>query len=230
MDIYQQLFLELIASFAGAFFSYMFLRMTDFFVNVYNRKIRHYNAMVGLEYDLVEQFEIVKDLQYSIRAMRKTFSFSDEPKISFDHLDEVPYAKNLMEELNSTHLINLLHLLQYQFRRINGDVRMVNRSYRILRESFISKQIDLHTFKLNISELDKMLSVLDTYLEEVLDDIIDLLAEERLLIKNARPIGLFLQRLFDSSSDKFPLKKKTLEIAKVKRDLNISSKKVPVNS
>ena len=213
-----QLIAQLIAAFAGAFASFFFLRLAEFFTKVFERKRKHYNAMVKLDHELNEQIGVIKDLQYSISSMRKTLS-SKKKTISYDVLTEINYTKSLLIELNSTELKNDLYSLQYRLRRTNDDVRTINKAHDELKAAFVSKNVDARTYLENRKPFVEHLEVLELYLDDVFSIIIELLAKDRILIRSGIPVGVRFQKLFDKPKERYSKKRLKIEVKKIESEL-----------
>lgn len=197
MDVNTELLIQGFSAFAGAFFAFVFLRLAEFFSKIYQRQVRHYNALVILETKLNELGGIIHDNIYLIPFFRKAITSGN---IYFSKLRELPIDRSHYAELHDIDLINDLFSFNYQLRKLNDDIDSLTDGYADIKNAYIQHHIQKQDYLVNAQISAEHLTALEAFLGDMEDRTVQLMAKVRLMSKKDVPLGTKLARLFIHTS------------------------------
>ncbi len=210
-----QVFAAAIGALLGAFFAFILVVSRDWLGRVYDRKRKHYNALVRLEAELLEQGGVIHD---NIQLLPKFAAALNDGAVYWSKLSEIAYDKKIIFDLHNLELINDLHSYQYDLRRANDDIRGIQGGYKDMSQAFIAGTVDAKTYASNAKNIATNLDLLKIYLEDdVQKSLIKLLAKVRILIRKDRTLGMKIKKILVGSS-KLSTKEVNTEIAAVKKE------------
>ena len=197
MSATTELLIQGFSAFAGAFFAFLFLRLAKFFSKIYQRQVRHYNALVILETQLNELGGIIHDNIYLIPFFRKAITSGN---IYFSKLRELPIDRSHYSALHDIDLINDLFSLNYQLRKLNDDIESLADGYADIKNAYIQHHIKKRDYLVNAQISAEHLTALEAFLDDMEDRTMQLMAKVRLMSKKDAPLGTKLIRLFIHTS------------------------------
>jgi hypothetical protein len=201
----------MISAFSGAFFAFLFLRLSEFFTKLYERQIRHYNSLVSLEMQLLEDGAVIHDNLFTIERFVAAIKVNN---VTFEHLRYLSIDKSHYEMLYDLSLKNELYTYHYDLRRLNDDVENISKGYDEIRVALLQKNLTLEDYRSNVGSLAESLDQqLRPFLIHLQDKIVTLLARVRLQIKYDRPLGSRIMSVFLKTKGP-ELDKKEIEIEK----------------
>ena len=189
----QQLLIQGFSAFAGAFFAFLFLRLSEFLTKIYQREVKHYNSLVILETQLNEIGGIIHDNIYILPNFRRVITSGN---IYFNNLHALPIDKSHYENLHDLDLINDLFSYFYQLRKINDDIETSTSGYIDIKNALIQKNITPQDYKVNSNLLAQNLGYIEVFLTDLEERTVNLMARIRVQIKKEIPLGTRIQQLF----------------------------------
>ncbi|KKQ42181.1 MAG: hypothetical protein US60_C0022G0007 [Microgenomates group bacterium GW2011_GWC1_37_8] len=189
----QQLLIQGFSAFAGAFFAFLFLRLSEFLTKIYQREVKHYNSLVILETQLNEIGGIIHDNIYILPNFRRVITSGN---IYFNNLHTLPIDKSHYENLHDLDLINDLFSYFYQLRKINDDIETSTSGYIDIKNALIQKNITPQDYKVNSNLLAQNLVYIEVFLKDLEERTIKLMARIRVQIKKEIPLGTRIQQFF----------------------------------
>jgi len=194
----QQLLIQGFSAFAGAFFAFLFLRLSEFLTKIYQREVKHYNSLVILETQLNEIGGIIHDNIYILPNFRRVITSGN---IYFNNLHALPIDKSHYENLHDLDLINDLFSYFYQLRKINDDIETSTSGYIDIKNALIQKNITPQDYKVNSNLLAQNLGYIEVFLTDLEERTVNLMARIRVQIKKEIPLGTRIQQLFIRTSE-----------------------------
>ena len=208
----------ILGGFFGAFFSFLFIK----YGMIYERKNRHYNALVKLEYLLNSTISQIEDNKYTIDFFNKVLNNCfDETKSSIVYVKFQNFKLNnsILLDLTNINLINDLFNYFIDIQKINNDMELMSETYQELRESIIDSNISREDYKKNAEYLVGQLDTLNKFLNHLQEQTIIKLATARIL-NRSKPF--FTRIVLKFSQNRYSKKlSKNLpgEIRKIKKEI-----------
>jgi len=193
----QNLIVQGFGAFAGAFFAFLFLRLSEFLTKIYQRELKHYNLLVNLETQLNEIGDVIHDNIYVLPNFRRVILSGN---IYFNNLHQIPMDKGHYENLYDIDLINDLFTYYYEVRKLNDDIQTATCGYQEIKNAFIQKNINKSGYVINAQLLADNLKFIEAFLVKLQKDTVLLIAKVRIRIKMDKPLGTKLQFFFVRSS------------------------------
>lgn len=176
---------SVVASFAGAFFAFLFLRVGEILEKYYQRQVKHFNALVSMEIFFDELGTIVHDNIYLLPTFRSTINSGN---VYASIMRPLPIRRDYYEELHDIKLINDLYKLNYDLRRINDDLESANDWYLHLRQIYTTGQMQPDHYIENAKILSENLKVIQAALTLLLDDVVRLDAITKIRLEADKPL------------------------------------------
>jgi hypothetical protein len=217
-----QVFAAAIGALLGAFSAFILVISRDWLGKVYDRKRKHYDALVRLEILFQDQGGVIHDniylLPHFIAALNKGALY-------WSNLSEIEYDRKIIHDLHNLELINDLYSYHYDLRRVNDDIRAIQGGYKDIQQALIAHNIDAQTYLLNAKNIATNLEMLKVYLEDDLQkSLIKLIAKVRLLMKKDRTLGMKIKRFLVGSS-KLSEQEIQAEVKIVEKEIEDTKKK-----
>ena len=223
MDTKTDLIIQGFSAFAGAFFAFFFLRLAEFFTKIYERQLKHYNALVLLETQLNELGGIIHDNLYLIPSFRKAISSGN---IYFSKIRPLPFDRSHYSNLHDLDLINDLFDFNNQLRKLNDDIDSLTDGYQDIKNAYIQHNIQKQNYLINAQIYSEQLIAIEAFLTDMQNRTIQLMAKVRLMANKDLPLGTRIGRLFIKTSG-LSIKKKdiTNEEKKIHKEIESTKRK-----
>ena len=186
-----------VGAFMGAFFAFLFIRIGEVLTKLYERKNKHYNALVGLERACNEYLNIISDNIFVINdfiTISKSALGKNQPFVYFNELHELSVDKEITLNLANIDLINETFSFEVGIDKMNNSIRATNRFYSDIKGAFIQRNIDFETYKANVLILMGKLEELKSFLLSLQEEDKKICAIARILMKD-RPLIIRLINL-----------------------------------
>jgi len=186
---------EVISAFFGAFFAFLFIKFGDAMSKLYERRAKHYNALVKLEFDLNKVIFVTNINSLIFNDYKNTFKNAREiNKIVYNplQLQLFKFNDSLMMELFGANIINKVLNYNFDIESINIELETLNSYYKQLIETSMSN-LSVDTYLVNISVIEKKVDILDQELKNINRQAEDLLILSRVLM-NHKPF--FMRFMF----------------------------------
>lgn len=203
------LFLNGASAFAGAFFAFLFLRLSELLTKLYERQVKHYNSLVGLGVQLNDVGGVIHDNLYVLPRFIQTIGLGN---IYFNNLRTIEIDRGPYKDLINPELLDELFSYNYQLRKANDDIETVSSGYQDIKNALIQGNITLQDYRINVVALSENLESLNKFLQNLQEETVILLARVRLRIKQDKPIGSKIIHFF------IPAAKKRLRNEEIRKE------------
>lgn len=210
----QELLVQGVSAFAGAFFAFLFLRIADFLSKLYAREVKHYNSLVILETQLNEIGGIIHDNLYVLPNFQRVITSGN---VYYNNLHQIPVDKSHYESLYDIDLLNELFTYFYQVRKLNDDLETATNGYNDIKNALIQKHINPADYKVNAEMLAENLKTMEMFLTDLEERTTRLMARIRVQMRKDKPLGTRIMELLIRPSGK---KLKKTEVDKEFEKLN----------
>jgi len=174
----QGLFSEGLGAFMGAFFAFLFLRLGEALTKLYERQIKHYNAMVELDFLLNGNLQHIGMNFVRIWNYKRNFRESRDRNIIVENPQEltpIPTRENLLLKLYGKDLINSVFTYFISVGNVNADLLTIKKLYSgVIEKSFTRS--DPRIYLEHLPEIEKHILILENFLKELDTQTQDLLA------------------------------------------------------
>lgn len=134
--------------FLGTLFTALFLIIGNFISRVWDRRKRHRNALVKMEYNLMHLMNVNQDNIFILNNFIAAIDAGALYNINFKYLD---IDKDILTELGNVDFINDVFKFNTDTYRIDESLRSMEKYYNEFKSSFLEKNIDRQTFDHNVS-------------------------------------------------------------------------------
>jgi hypothetical protein len=172
-----------IIAFFGAFFAFAFVKFSDWISLIRKRNAGHFKALVLIE-RLLNQ--IVSRLDRNISLCKEDIAALRSMKMLIWNLPSVPYKYELANDLKNIDFINDYLTFTADIETLNHDINTIITMYQEIKSLFINKSIDPDTFKSNVTFSISRVSAILKFMEDYKSTAIELLAKNRILLKERK--------------------------------------------
>jgi len=197
MDSKTELLIQGFSAFAGAFFAFLFLRLAEFFSKIYERQLKHYNALVLLETQLNELGGIIHDNLFLIPFFNNAITSGN---IYFSKIRQLPINRSHYVNLHDIDLINDLFSFNNQLRKLNDDIDSLTDGYLDIKNAYIQHHIQKQDYLINAQIYFEQLIAIEAFLTDMQNRTIQLMAKVRLMANKDIPLGTKIGRWFIKTS------------------------------
>jgi len=181
-----------LAAFMGAFFAFLFLRVSDWLTKLYDRQVKGYNGLVKLDQALNRNLALIAHELFVMKshegALKET---KEEDKISSSpqKFDLFPIHDEILLELTDIKLINELFRYNDDLRKVNYDMSAANDSLNNLIQ-YSRDRGDVATYLYNVEKIkSQSFPIYKKFLNnKIKEETFNLLAKTRVLSKRKRPL------------------------------------------
>ena len=217
-----------VGAFAGAFFSFFFLRLAEGLTKIYSRHVQHYNSLIKLEFYLNLNFTFISQNRSVAKDFLKVITEAKTKKailINVRRFEKMPMIRDeILLDLSVTDTINNLFSYNLDIHKLNTDFFTINRLYDdITKLSMEANNVELYLS--NITYIYTHVDGLDKFLDSLREKTIKRASEIRVLQKAHKP--LFTRLMFLILPTKVPIsfdKKIALEEALLREEIKKTHK------
>jgi hypothetical protein len=181
----------ILTSFFGAFFAFLFIRIADAFRAYYDRQKRNYQALVKYERLINDHLDELKGNIYELDQFQMAVSLintNNKPALTANWPQAVIFDSGIAIDLTNIDLINDLISHSHGLNRLNNDFSRFNNLINNLQSALLSRNIDDATYCHNITKCANNLALIIAFLNETINDSIELLAKIRIEIRRSKPL------------------------------------------
>lgn len=135
--------LQTYAGFAGAFFAYLFLRLADSLGKLYERRVKHYEAIVRLEHMANRLLDDIGTAQFKIDQIilnHDAASNSGVITVTGNRPKPLEYDYSILYDLHNLDLINEIFSYFRTIERFNVDITGLAAIYDFFKEAYVQDQ------------------------------------------------------------------------------------------
>lgn len=186
-------------AFVGAFFAFIFVRLGEALTRIYERKARHYKAVIKLEHYFNYILNTLNENRFIIEHFREVFSDEvidrgDTPLFT-SRLHDIPFSKEDVIDLANLTFANAVFNFNVHVAKLNNSMASTNRSYELFSSAFVDGKIARDSYIANVRRHKERLIELEGFIKKTEKDSIYLLACSRVLSKNAPFLSRIIRRV-----------------------------------
>jgi len=181
-----ELLKAILPPFFGAFFAFVFLRVAFMLDKRYDRKVRHYNALIRLEDNLNRYLGLLWQNNFEIKSVIDACRKAQEAKVIpviINQARPIPFEREPLRDLANLELMNTVFAYYEELRRVNTDMSSLNSAYERAEKLLYANKISDQTFIASLSPFGDKLSELNKFISDVGEDTKEIVARSRVLIK-----------------------------------------------
>ncbi len=187
-------------AFMGAFFAFLFVRIGEFWSSYSARIQKGHSALVQLELLLNSNLNVIGDNIYIIEDFEQLYADYANPteKVAFiwaNRLQEIPLITEFISQPTNIDLINELFSLNTAYRKLNDSMSTTNLGYGETKAAFISKNMELDNYRLNMTRLRARLLEIRLFLKHEFENTIRVYSAARVLAKKRTLLGYIMHIL-----------------------------------
>lgn len=204
-----------------AYFALIFLGISTLLQRINKRQVQHYNSLVNLGAQLNEMIGIIKDNTYVMDGFKKTIL---KGNIHWANFNTIIIDKSHYENLYDIDLINRVFKFFYSVRKINDDIEALKNGYNELKNAYIQKLIPIDQYIENAKLISTVIDNLIVFYEELLDEVIKLMARVRILMYKDKPFtSLLMEKLIYTGGISITAVELEEEITQIENELELST-------
>jgi hypothetical protein len=207
-----------IDAFLGAFLAFLFIRIGDFLTKIYDREVKHYNALVFLNTELNSIMGITTSNLFILPNFKSSIT---KGNIYWGQMNTLPITKELLHQLYDIELINDVFRYINHVETLNDDINNITGGYKDLKNALIDRKIKTEHYITNAELISKNLTLIEAFLKGHLDETIKLTAKLRLAQERDKPLASrLLERIIGVKKKKFTKKELLDEEKQVRKEIS----------
>jgi hypothetical protein len=220
----KEVFRALLGGFTGAFFAFLFVRVGEGLKRVYERKEKHYDALVRLQHYFNDCLNTTADNIFIVDTFLSVFSDErierGERSAFINRFHEYVVNGDLVVALVNLDFVNEVYSLNVGLRKMNDSLITIDRAYAQFLDAFIGKKISPEEYLLNVRNTRDRHAEVRKFLVQTKTDLTRCLATARLLCTDV-PILINVIRILTRSKypQNFPIRLDA-EISKVQSEMD----------
>jgi len=182
-----------LSSFGGAFFVFIFVKISEFLSNSSKINQKHFEALSHLQFILNEQLDNISGNIYNINELTKQFQEANKNGtilISPNRPKEILFEGSILLDLNNSELVNELFSYKVKLKRYNSDIKSINSLIEFYLIAFQNKLLDSSIYMTNLEICIKYFGEINKANKVLLDLAKTNLSRVRTRLKKDRPINL----------------------------------------
>ncbi|MCK4655129.1 MAG: hypothetical protein KAU01_11865 [Candidatus Cloacimonetes bacterium] len=157
-----------LAAFAGAFFSFLFVKLAENFSNIHDTKKLHYYSLLKIQTILTNHLD---EIPANIEQVNSIINIEKETEknifITANKPLRIEFDQSVILNLKNSDITNELMLYICNLRRYNAVITNTNEIHSLLRNSLIQKIIGIDTYKRNFEVISSTFKDINNFLEEL---------------------------------------------------------------
>lgn len=175
-------------AFAGAFFAFLFIRLSDALTRIYERKANHYRALVKIELNLNQCLVVIASNLFTIvdfrHAMERGQQSPNGIALHVMQFEKIPFTGELVPSLTNIDFMNDLHIYTENIRKINRQIMSLEDAYQTAKLGMIDGKINRDTYYRNVGHVLEGMSIIEKFLKSADDETVKTLASTRVLAQD----------------------------------------------
>jgi len=169
-----------IVAFFGAFFAFLFIKLSERLSLIKKGNTNHFNALVDIDRLLNRTFSRLDTnillLQDDINALRSK-------KLLVWNILPIPFKYDLADNLKNIDFINDYFALTLDIETLNNDLSTIKVTYDEIKQLYLNKQVSPEIYESNIPSTIKRVAKVIKFMESYKSNAIRLCAMARALLK-----------------------------------------------
>lgn len=233
-EINKDIFRNGIGAFFGAFFVFLFLRLSDWISLKRKGNISHFNSLVKIERLLNR---IINRLEKNIFNFQGNIEALESKKILTWSSNTIPYNLELADELRNVDYVNDYFTFTLDLETMNNDFNTMKSMYEEVKGLLIDRKIVPEVYQANVAFCVSKMREISKFMHSYQEKAIQLAAKARILQKEKKNwsflFGAFPKRHYGKNFDK-KLKKEIVilneEIKTVRKESQEEIDKIKENT
>lgn len=221
-------------AFLGAFFAFLFVRISDVLTRLYDRQTKNYNTLIQFEHHLNKCLGLIGENFFIVKDFKRVFSEPRKPneptRLYRNEFSQIPLEYELLPALTNIDLVNELFLYNGSIRKLNGTMENLAKVYDTMRAALLEGKTTEDNYYRNVARLLEGFDVLDRFLNASAEETDKLVATIRVLMHDRPFLASVMRWTTKTRYAKSFAKRQSKEIETVKRErkeiLESSEKKI----
>jgi len=202
-DINKNIFQNGIGAFFGAFFAFVFLRLSDWVSLKRKENISHFNSLVMIERHLNR---VISCLEKNILNFQGNIEALESMKLLTWSSHTIPYNFELADELKNIDFVNDYFTFTLDLETMNNDFNTMKSMYDEVKGLFIDRKISPDVYQDNVAFCVNRMREISKFIHSYQEKAIQLTAKARILQKENKNwsflFGAFPKRHYGKNFEK----------------------------
>jgi len=172
-------------AFLGAFFAFLFVRISEALTRLYERQTKNYNALIQLEHHLNKCLGLIGENFFVTKDFKRVFGEPRQPndptRLYRNEFAQVPLEYGLLPSLTNIDLVNELFFYNGSIRKLNATMENLAKVYDTTRAAFLEGRITEENYYGNVARLLGGFDVLERFLNASVEETDKIAAAVRVL-------------------------------------------------
>lgn len=189
---------DFIVSFTGAFFAFLFIRISDAFTKIYDRQVKNRNALVKIEYESNRLLDSLSQAIFMLDEFLQTIEdikTSKKPVVYFNQIRHLPIDRSVLMELSNVDFINHMFGFITEVEKFNDSTDTLNGIYGQYKSSFIEQKMNPDWFMLSSVELEIRYKMFKNFAIKLTDETKEVISITRVLLKDKPFLSWLMEKM-----------------------------------
>ena len=209
-------------AFLGAFFAFLFVRISDVLTRLYDRQTKNYNTLIQFEHHLNKCLGLIGENFFIVKDFKRVFSEPRKPneptRLYRNEFSQIPLEYELLPALTNIDLVNELFLYNGSIRKLNGTMENLAKVYDTMRAALLEGKTTEDNYYRNVARLLEGYDVLDRFLNASAEETDKLVATIRVLMRDRPFLASIMRWTTKTRYAKSFAKRQRKEIETVKKE------------
>lgn len=218
---------SLVTAFAGAFFAYIFIRLSDRVKSKKEKNKANIKALGKIQLMGNENYNSLFDTTQSIDQIQNTIKMAREKEqspFSANQFNKLSIDKYILQDLRNDDFINEYFSYALLVERHNSDITNINHFHDSMKMARLTGQITPENYNENMQRFESSLDTFNKFCIDSMERTEIIIARCRVLLKNESSLFNKLFRSYVGYDKKF-LKKYDAELFLLKKEVEGIKKK-----
>jgi len=191
----------LIAAFSGAFFAYIFLKISELFTRLYKAEQNNQKTIVELEHlmniymnKLHNNLFVSNDMINTINSHTDTQDISNLIKINFNSFKPIEFSQSNLLNLKNIDFVNDVFNFYADLEKVNDSMVSVQKFYDLLTTSMIKGNLDVDRYRANAKIVGNKLGELNGFIEAAIKKAVVIASKSQVLHEQRPPLTTLVIR------------------------------------
>lgn len=212
-DLNKNIIVSGIIAFFGAFFAFIFIKISEWFSLIRKGNVNHFNSIVKIERLLNK---VISCLEENILTFQDNLEALRSMKLLTWSYNAIPFSNELADDLKNIDFVNEYFSFSLDMETLDNDFITMKSMYEEVKGLYLSKTVSPETYKDNVSFCIDKMNLIIKYMKSFQEKAVLLLTKARLL-QNEKKNWNFLFGAFPKRHYKKGFDKKVKEEIKVLR-------------
>jgi len=214
----------LLSAFAGAFFAFVFIWLSDKRKGKNEKKKGNIRALSKIQFICNNNYTVLNTTLYSISEILRVFKEAREQSkdpFSANRLDKIILDQDLLLDLSNIDFINDYFLFNRIIEKHNNDVENLNHFHDSMKSARLNNVITSQNYIENLSRFENNLKLFNKFVINLMDQTESIVAKCRVLLKDETSFWKKLFRRTSKGYKKDFIKKYETELVLLRKEMKI---------